>query len=210
MFGTRAVTAGALAAAMAVLQPMDASAADCLSGRAARNTGEGALAGGLLGGLVAGLAGGSRHRGDRIGTGVVVGGFLGGAVGCWTAHEQAVAAAREDRLNARADDLERQIAELHAYNDELAQKADTLRHELAEARATEGRMAAQDDTYRQLQSEQAHAREQLGNVDLALTHVEGMLDHLDREDPKYGQFSRERDELLAARDKLQTIVELAV
>ncbi|MEJ1967455.1 MAG: hypothetical protein WDN03_02275 [Rhizomicrobium sp.] len=200
-----------MAAAMAVLQPMDASARPTACPAALLAIPErGPWRAGCSAGWVAGLAGGSRHRGDRIGTGVVVGGFLGGAVGCWTAHEQAVAAAREDRLNARADDLERQIAELHAYNDELAQKADTLRHELAEARATEGRMAAQDDTYRQLQSEQAHAREQLGNVDLALTHVEGMLDHLDREDPKYGQFSRERDELLAARDKLQTIVELAV
>ena len=157
------------------------------------------------------MTGNNSNRGNHAATGAAIGAVVGGAAGCWTAHEQDVAAAREDRIDARISQLEERTDNLRKYNAELSRKIADLRSDLAGARRSEANAEGTDDDIRdRLRAEQRHARDQLETLQGALDHVADMTRRLDPADGDYRRRSavlaQERLELLAARDKLEDIV----
>lgn len=164
----------------------------------------------MLGGLLGSVTSHGGRHGNNTWRGAAIGGALGGMVGCWTAHEQAVAAAREDRLNASAAELDQITEQLHQYNEELAQKIDRLRNDLASARAMETRLASGNTYRRHVLAEQENAREQLRDVSDALANVGQKMEAFNsgslRYDSRSEAYRSQQAELFAAQSKLQEIL----
>ena len=192
------------------LQPLDARA-DCLHGRAGRSTAQGAFLGGLLGAVIGAATGNNSNRGGRAAAGGAIGAILGGAAGCWTAHEQSIAAAEEDRLDTKIAEVEQHTADLHKYNAELRAEIGDLRREVADAEDSESSETdAVADARQQLRAEQDHARHQLATLTGALGNVSDMIRQLDPSDSDYRRrrdlLGTEQAELLTVRGNLQEIL----
>ena len=204
------VIAVAIAFGACALQPLDARA-DCLSGRAGRSTAQGAFFGGLLGAVIGAATGNNNNRGSRAATGGAIGAVLGGAAGCWTAHEQSVAAAEEDRLDTKIADVEQHTADLRKYNAELRAEIGDLRRQVADAQDSDSSETdAVADARRRLRAEQEHAHNQLATLNGALQNVSDVIRQLDPNDRDYRRrrdlLGTEQAELLTARGSLQEIL----
>lgn len=199
----------AVIAAVVLLAPVNADA-KCLSAQGARNMAQGAVMG-ALGGAGLGALVNRKDRGDGAETGAIVGAVAGAAVGCWTAHEQSVIAAREDALDARTSVLEARAVDLEAYNAELAAKVNTLQSQLAAARSDQYATTRRvNETSGRLVAEQRQARTQLPEVETTLNSVTARMTNLDRGDPAYSQkyaaLNRQRIALEGSRAKLNAII----
>jgi hypothetical protein len=182
----------------------------CLTGRYAQNTVEGTVVGGIVGGIIGNAIGGHRHRTGSTVTGVAIGAGMGSQIGCWTANEQAIAAAREDSINSQVDDLEARTNQLHAYNQELLSKIANIRSALAQARRSESTLSK---SYRdRLAYEHDQASNQLDAVRESQKHVNKVASRLSPDDQQYARknlaLQTERNELSDAEANLRTILSM--